>query len=141
MNSCGYERNSAVVVVVDDDDAVRDSLRILLETDDISVLTYASGEEFLASHPHARCDCVMLDIHLPGVSGISVLRQLTAAGFDDPVILMTGRPSEAVRVEAERAGALALLLKPLDGDKIFDILDRGIAARRAEQKPEPDRFH
>lgn len=141
MKSCGYEGNAAVVVIVDDDDAVRDSLRILLETDDIDVVTYASGEEFLASHPHSRCDCIMLDIHLPGVSGISVLQQLTAEGFKDPVILMTGRPSEAVRVEAERAGALELLLKPLDGNKIFDALDRGIAARRAAQQTESDSLH
>ncbi len=139
MNSCGCEGNAAVVVVVDDDDAVRDSLRILLETDDINVLTYASGEEFLASYPHTKCDCVMLDVHLPGVNGISVLQQLTAEGFEDPVILMTGRPSEAVRAEAKRAGALALLLKPLDGNKIFDILNNGIASRRSLQ--EPDRFH
>jgi len=139
MNSCGCEGNGAVVVVVDDDDAVRDSLRILLETDDINVLTYASGEEFLASYPHTKCDCVMLDVHLPGVNGISVLQQLTAEGFEDPVILMTGRPSEAVRAEAKRAGALALLLKPLDGNKIFDILNNGIASRRSLQ--EPDRFH
>lgn len=139
MNSCGCEGNAAVVVVVDDDDAVRDSLRILLETDDINVLTYASGEEFLACYPHTKCDCVMLDVHLPGANGISVLQQLTAEGFNDPVILMTGRPSEAVRAEAKRAGALALLLKPLDGNKIFDILNNGIASRRSLQ--EPDRFH
>ncbi|WP_282605523.1 response regulator transcription factor [Pelagibius sp. Alg239-R121] len=121
--------HAALVVVVDDDDAVRDSLKILLETDDIDVLTYASGEEFLADCAHTKCDCVMLDIHLPGASGISVLRQLSAEGFDDPVILMTAKPSEAVRLEAKRAGALALLLKPLDDNQLFDTLHLGLAAR------------
>ncbi len=131
MNSCGHEDAGAVVVVVDDDDAVRDSLRILLETDGINVLTYASGEEFLSSSPHGNCDCVMLDVHLPGANGISVLQQLSAEGFRGAVILMTGRPSEAVRIQAEQAGALALLRKPLDGNQIFDLIDHGLSARRA----------
>ena len=127
MDRRGCKGDTALVVVVDDDDAVRDSLKILLETDDIDVLTYASGEAFLADCSHVRCDCVMLDIHLPGVSGIGVLRQLTAEGFQDPVILMTARPSEAVRLEAKRAGALALLLKPLDDGKLFDALNLSLA--------------
>lgn len=129
MDRCEHEGNTALVVIVDDDDAVRDSLKLLLETDDIDVLTYASGEEFLANCPHNRCDCVMLDIHLPGVSGIGVLQKLAAEGCQDPVILMTAKPSEAVRVEAQRAGAIALLMKPLDDAQLFDALHLGLAAR------------
>lgn len=131
MDRCEHEGNAALVVVVDDDDAVRDSLKLLLETDDIDVLTYASGEEFLANCPHTRCDCVMLDIHLPGVSGIGVLQQMVAQGCQDPVILMTAKPSETVRIEAQRAGAIALLLKPLDDGQLFDALHTGLAARDA----------
>ena len=131
MDRCDFEGNAARVVIVDDDDAVRDSLKLLLETDDFDVLTYASGEEFLANSRHLRCDCVMLDIHLPGVSGITVLQKLAAEGYQDPVILMTARPSEAVRLEAQRAGAVALLLKPLDDAQLFDALHLGMAARGA----------
>jgi FixJ family two-component response regulator len=129
MDRLGCKGGATVVVVVDDDDAVRDSLKLLLETDNIEVLTYASGEEFLSEGLEIQYDCVMLDIHLPGVSGFHVLRQLVARGFRNPVILMTARPSEAVRLEAERAGALTLMLKPLDDNQLFDAIYRGLTFR------------
>lgn len=115
-----------VIVVIDDDEAVRDSLKILLETDRFEVVTFASGEEFLDALPGSSVACLLLDVHLPGISGFNLLQHLVASDFRRPIILMTGRPSESLLPDAVKAGARTVLFKPLDENRLFETLDHSL---------------
>src|SRR5579864_9260327 len=97
------------VCAVDDDEAVRDSLRALLESHDISVRDYASAMEFLSdlNTQQSDPDCMILDLHMPGLSGIELLEVLRRRRIPVPVIILTGRGDADLRVRAERLGAVA----------------------------------
>lgn len=78
------------VFVVDDEAPIRDSLRWLIESVDLTVDTYASGTEFLDAYDRSRTGCLILDIRMPGMSGLDVQQQLQAQSIDLPVIFLTG---------------------------------------------------
>lgn len=98
--------------IVDDDPAVRDSVRVLLEAHDFVVRAYASGMEFMANGNVDRGGCLLLDVNMPGMSGIDVLQAVRARGSDLPVVLITGLRENLDRIAAARVGALGLLEKP-----------------------------
>lgn len=106
------------VQVVDDDEAVRDSLRALLEAYDLHVLTFASAHDYLeegikSDRTRTGRTCLILDVHMPEVDGITLLRQMRAAGAGIPVIVITGRTDRSIRESARTAGAYAVLDKPV----------------------------
>jgi two-component system response regulator FixJ len=110
---------SPVVHIVEDDDSVRESLRAVLETYDLPVLVYRSGEEFLRHDCAGRQCCVLLDVNLPSVSGIDVLNRLRErAGLELPVVIMSGHGDEMARRQALEAGATLVLEKPFDGQHL-----------------------
>ncbi|WP_439815054.1 response regulator transcription factor [Zavarzinia sp. CC-PAN008] len=111
-----------MVVVVEDDQAVRESLRMLLELDGYMVRDFATGEAMLAAHDLEQSCCVILDVDLPGASGLETLRRLRARAFDRPAIFMTGRPSPALQVEARRLSAQACFAKPVDIDAMLQAI-------------------
>lgn len=98
--------------IVDDDQAVRDSVKVLLEAYDFVVRAYASGPEFLAAQDGLRNGCLLLDVNMPEMSGIDVLHEIRARGVDLPVILITGLRENLERVRAAGIGAIDLLEKP-----------------------------
>jgi FixJ family two-component response regulator len=124
-----------LIHVVDDDEAVRDSMQILLESYGFAVRDYASAVDFLAVNKTLPVGCLLLDLHMPGMTGLELLEILRARGFDCPVILVTGRSDSQLRERASRAGAIALLDKPVDDDLLLGALNRattnaaGIALR------------
>jgi FixJ family two-component response regulator len=113
-----------IIAVVDDDYGVRKGLERLLRSLGFSVQAYASGEDFLAAVHLSQPDCVLLDLHLPGVNGLEVLRQLIAMHADFPTIIMTGNPNFSP--DPAPAGAAAFLLKPLEDTQLLSALENAL---------------
>jgi FixJ family two-component response regulator len=118
---------SSVVHVVDDDDAVRDSTRALLESHGFEVRDYASAREFLLGTPLRAKGCVLLDLHMPGMSGLELLDTLCARGSRLPVIAITGRSDSSLKERVVRAGALMLLDKPVADDMLLSSLTSALS--------------
>jgi FixJ family two-component response regulator len=110
--------SSPTVCIVDDDGAVRDSLAALLESVGYVTMAYGSGTEFLAAYDAERPGCVVLDVRLPGLSGIEVAAQLASLDLAPPIIMMSGFADVSIVVSAFRAGVLEFLEKPF-GDHVF----------------------
>jgi FixJ family two-component response regulator len=111
-----------VVAVVDDEAPVRCALERLLRSAGLAVETFASGAEFFLSLRFRQPDCVLLDLSMPGMSGVAVLARLAAAGLWVPTVVITGSTEEEAESEAMHAGAAAVLRKPLDGQILLDAL-------------------
>lgn len=101
------------VFIVDDDEAVRDSLKVLLEVHGIEVEDFPSTGEFARHYRKPRRGCLILDQHLPVLNGTDFLNSSAGKGLDIPVILITGRGDPALEQQARRAGAAEFLHKPV----------------------------
>ena len=112
------------VCIVDDDESVRRALRRLVHSAGWNAETYATAEEFLDSPPQRVRACLILDVHLPGLSGLELHERLTAAGRSIPVVFITAYADSRVRDEALRAGAIALLAKPFEDQALLDAVER-----------------
>jgi len=112
-----------LVAVVDDDDAVRDSLRFLLEIAGYAVTTFASGAEFLKNAQLGDLTCLVVDQHMPDQTGLQLIGRLRAQGVDLPVALITGSPTPDVLRQAQMLGVAKVLEKPLDDDVLLDFID------------------
>ena len=112
--------SSRLVAVVDDDASVRRALTRLLQSAGLRVLTCASATEFLATGVSSAPDCVILDIHLGGMSGLEMLSRLRESGCSLPVLIITAYDDAQTREAAAQAGCTAYLRKPLDGKMLLD---------------------
>ena len=116
------------IYVIDDDEAVCDSLRVLLELRGLNVAAYGSAEAFLQDHSRPgepNRGCILLDLDLPGLSGLELLRALRRNGSRLPVVIITGRGASVVG-EAEEAGALAVLEKPFLDGALMSCIERAL---------------
>jgi two-component system response regulator FixJ len=116
---------TGTVHVVDDDAAMRDSLRMLLETSGLEVLAHDSARAFLSGLPHG-IGCLLTDIRMPDIDGLELLRRLREQGTRLPVIVMTGQGDIAIAVQAMKAGAVDFLEKPFTDQALFDAVDRAL---------------
>jgi FixJ family two-component response regulator len=107
------------IAVVDDEASVRTALRRLLRLADFEVVAFASGEDFLASLATRRPDCAILDVHMPGLSGLDVQARLCAAHSDVPVVFITASDDPALDQKVLAAGGAALLRKPFSNDALL----------------------
>jgi len=112
-----------MVFVVDDDEAVRDSMCALLESAGIEVRDYASAIDFLRSTSLHTDGCLLLDVNMPGMSGIELLERLRSEGNQMPVIIMTARSDRTLKERVLRSGALEILDKPVDEGLLMKALD------------------
>ncbi len=124
-------RPGDVVYVVDDDEAVRESLRFLLETAGIAVDVHASAEAFLTAAQGRDVGCVLTDVRMPGVNGLQLQRRLHELGLPAAVIIMTGHGDVPLAVEAMKNGAVDFLEKPFDDTKLLDAVRRALEASRS----------
>jgi FixJ family two-component response regulator len=116
-----------VVSVVDDDISVRRSLDRLMRSAGLEVNVFASAEEFLNSNHRPKADCLILDIRLPGISGLDLHRHLLARRYNVPVIFITAHGSDdGARSEAASDWTVAYLIKPLDGDELLNAVDAAL---------------
>jgi len=112
------------VYVLDDDDAVRESMRAVLESFEIDVIDYPSASDFLARVNAPANGCMLLDLHMPGVNGLELIEIMRHRGWDLPVIAMTGRSDDLLKDRALRAGVVALLDKPIGESTLIQTLER-----------------
>ena len=116
-----------VVIVVDDNAGLLKSVARLLAHHGIDSRTFASAEALLESDSMQTATCLLLDIHLGGISGIELQRWLAASGSKRPVIFMTASDDEATRNEAMDAGCIAYLRKPFAGQVLLDAIGKAVA--------------
>ena len=116
--------NKPLIHVVDDDESLRTALMRLLRAADLDAQGYASTGEFLLQAPPERPGCVLLDLRLPGPSGLDLQAALPSKGITLPVVFMTGHPDVASSVRAMKAGAVDFLEKPVERQTLFEALER-----------------
>jgi FixJ family two-component response regulator len=115
-----------LIAVVDDDAPVCKALGRLIGASNLDVVTFVSGEAFLDSMAIRRPDCVVLDLHMPGLSGIDVMTALAGRGSGLPIIIITGRDEPTTRAQCLASGALAYLAKPLDHLKLLEAIGEAV---------------
>ena len=115
-----------LVSIIDDDLSVRRALRRLVASAGFSVETFASGREFLDSESLGRSHCIVLDIHLGGLSGLDVQERLKTMGVQVPVIFITAHDDEATHGRVRRSGAVAYLRKPFEDHALLDAIERAL---------------
>ena len=120
-----------VISIVDDDPAVRDSLSLLLQTHGFVVHGFESGDAFLSGAAAQDCDCVMLDVRMPGKDGLEVLSELRTDNPDLCVIMMSGHADVAMAVRALKLGAMDFFEKPFKPKEILAVIARARAAKSA----------
>jgi FixJ family two-component response regulator len=121
------------VCVVDDDEAVARSLRALLESVGLAVETFATAQAFLDRADTARAGCLVLDVRMPGMSGLDLQAELTRRGIGLPTIVVTGHAEVPMAVRAVKAGAIDFIEKPFSDQLLLDRVRQGIDTDRQER--------
>jgi FixJ family two-component response regulator len=127
----------SVVLVVDDDQSMREALEGLFRSVGLGVKVFGSTSELMRSTLPSVPSCLVLDVRLPGVSGLDFQADLTAAGIHIPIIFMTGHGDIPMSVQAMKAGAVDFLTKPFRHQEMIHAVNRALAAdrkRRADQE-------
>jgi len=114
---------SPVVFVVDDDSDVREVLKSLLESVGLRAEVFGSTREFLQNKPKDTVSCLVLDVSMPGVSGLDFQAELAGTHADIPIIFLSGHGDERMSVRAMKAGAVEFLTKPVREQDLFDAIN------------------
>ena len=125
-----------MIYLAEDDDATRAAICLLLDCENLSVTGFASCDALWAAVEPASADLLILDVQMPGMSGLELLERLRHDRVLPPVILMTGNPTAKVRERATAAGAFALLEKPFPGDDLIGLVRRALGEGRRGGGPE-----
>ena len=117
----------ATVFIVDDDEAVRDSMSWLMRSVGLSVETFPSAQAFLEGYKAGRPGCMVLDIRMPGMSGLDLQRKLVEEDIHLPVIIISGHGDVPIAVRAMKTGAVDFIEKPFNDQVLLDAVQRAIA--------------
>jgi FixJ family two-component response regulator len=123
-------KNDVVIHIVDDDASVRQALSSLMRSVGFHVQTYASAQDFLGSQFLNEPGCLILDVRLPGLSGLDLQRELKQADIHIPIIFITGHGDIAMSVHAMKAGALDFLTKPFRDQDLLDSIQQAVERDR-----------
>ena len=126
MNSRRETAKRALVSVVDDDESVRESLPDLLKEFGFEVQAFSSGQEFLASDWMNRTSCLILDIAMPGMTGLDLQRELQHRGKKIPIVFITAQADGALRARAFEGGAVGFLLKPFSDTALLASVETAL---------------
>jgi two-component system response regulator FixJ len=128
----------AVVHLIDDDDGVRQAIAFLLTTSGFAVRVYESANAFLEALPSVQPGCIVTDVRMPGIDGLSLQQELKSRGIGLPVVVITGHGDVPLAVQAMKAGAVDFLEKPFNDDSLLSAIKiaidhHGRAARRESE--------
>ena len=129
---------SPVVFVVDDDPSVRSSLKFLLSTVGLHVESFDSADTFLRKNPPEGPSCLVLDVRLPGLSGLDFQRELAARKISIPIVFLTGHGDIPMSVRAMKAGAVEFLTKPVRDQDLLDAVRIALERDRARREQEKE---
>ena len=115
-----------LIAVIDDDESFRMALVESLFSLGYGALGFASAEDFIAGDETEPYDCVITDVHMPGMSGFDLMRRLLAHHSDVPVIMITAHAEPGLEAKAAAIGAVCLLQKPIEADALTDCLERAL---------------
>jgi FixJ family two-component response regulator len=115
-------RTGQTIAIIDDDESVRKALRRLVQSAGWRVATFATAEEFLEAPDQPSPAGLILDVHLPGLSGLELQQRLTAEGRSIPIVFITAHPDEQTGAEALRCGAVAFLAKPFEEQMLLEAI-------------------
>ena len=131
---------SPTIHLIDDDQAVRESLALLIGTVGLRVQPWSDPQLFLTQFDREAIGAIVLDVRMPGISGLSVLDTLMAQGVDQPVIMLTGHGTVAMCRRAFKAGAAEFLEKPVNDEALLEALQNGVRQHvRSRQRHQADR--
>lgn len=131
---------SPLIHLIDDDAAVRDSLAQLIGTVGLRVQSWADPQEFIARFDRGSIGAIVLDVRMPGISGLTVLETLVAEGVDQPVIMLTGHGTVELCRRAFKSGAAEFLEKPVDDQQLLDALQAAVQQHvRSRERNRDDR--
>jgi len=136
MSKRGTDADGALVLIVDDDERVRQAIQELVESVGLHAASFASTQELIESKAYERPGCLILDVRLPGLSGLDFQQHLNSRGKAKPIIFLTGHADVPMTVQAMKAGAVDFLTKPFREQSLLDAIKAGIArdvAQRAEE--------
>jgi FixJ family two-component response regulator len=122
------------VYVVEDDEAVRDSLELLLQSDDKPVKTYDSANAFLKSYSDAMAGCIVLDIRMPGMDGMELQKKLNDKHSILPIIFVTGHGDVPMAVDAMKDGAIDFIQKPYREEALLEKIEAALVQDRQQRK-------
>jgi FixJ family two-component response regulator len=125
----------AVIAIVDDDPSAREGLESLIRSAGWRVETFASAQEFLARPPTEVLNCLILDLQLPGLSGLDLQKRMAEVGLEIPIVFLTGHGNIPASVQAMKAGAVEFLTKPFDDEELLQAIHEAIERdRRSRQQ-------
>ena len=127
------EEDKAIVFIVDDDASVRDSLRWLIESVQLQVQCFATAQEFLQGYQNQQTGCVVLDVRMPGLSGLDLQEALRQRGFVLPVIIVTGHADVPMAVRAFKSGVFDFIEKPFNDQHLIDRIHQAIDKSRSQK--------
>lgn len=117
---------SPLIHLIDDDDAVRNSLALLISTVGLRVQGWSDPQQFLREFPRNDIGAIVLDVRMPGISGLTLLETLVAQGVDQPVIMLTGHGTVEMCRRAFKSGAAEFLEKPVDDEALLEALQNAV---------------
>jgi FixJ family two-component response regulator len=129
---------ASIVFVVDDDPSVRSSLKFLLSTVGLQVESFVSADAFLQGKPSDAPSCLVLDVRLPGLSGLDFQRELAARKIHIPIVFLTGHGDIPMSVRAIKAGAIEFLTKPFRDQDLLDAVRIALERDRARREQEKE---
>ena len=126
----------SIVYVIDDDPSIRDAIKSLIRSVGMRVETFGSAQEFMASSRPDAPACLVLDVRMPGLSGLDLQRDLSDAGIRIPIIFITGHGDIPMSVRAMKAGAVEFLTKPFRDQDLLDAISEAVDRDRAMRQQE-----
>lgn len=128
----------ATVFIVDDDEAVRKSLGSLIRSAGLGVETFASAQQFLATPRADVLSCLVLDVKLPGLSGLELQKRMAEVNIEIPIVFITGHGDIPTSVRAIKAGAVEFLTKPFSDQDLLDAIDQAIQRDRRMRRQQAE---
>lgn len=135
------KKSPETVFIIDDDDAVRDALGMLISSAGLHAEQYGSASRFLEEYDPNRPGCLLLDIRMPGMSGLELQQHLKERGTEPPIIFITGHGDIPMAVQATKRGAFDFVQKPVDDDELLERIHEALDTNRRQVEEEAQRQH